>query len=219
MSTVKAIYAGLRALGLAEEDDRRDLYARVTGKRRLREMTPAEKEAVLEELRRTGFRGAAAAGRAGGRRLAGPYAPKLQALWIAGWNLALVRDRTDGALLSFVRRQSGIDHTRFLTEQADANRAIEGLKAWLARDGGVDWRPRRGRPAWEGAPGARVFAAQVSRACLAGLMRPDAMLADGLAAALGRRADPAALDARGWQAAMNALGARLRAAAAGARAA
>ena len=71
--------------------------------------------------------------------LTGPYAKALQALWIAGWNLGLVRDRRDSALLAFVTRQTGIEHTRFLIAQADAAKAVEALKAWLARDGGVVW--------------------------------------------------------------------------------
>jgi phage gp16-like protein len=64
---------------------------------------------------------------------------KLRALWIAGWNLGLVRDRTDRAMLAFLERQTGVSHTRFLKHPADATAAIEGLKAWLARDGGVIW--------------------------------------------------------------------------------
>lgn len=55
MSSTKAIYVGLRAVGLEDEEDRRDLYERVTGKRRLRAMSPADKSAVVDELRRLGF--------------------------------------------------------------------------------------------------------------------------------------------------------------------
>ena len=49
MSVVRSIYAGVRALGIAEEEDRRHIYERVTGKRSLRAMTPSEKDAVLDE--------------------------------------------------------------------------------------------------------------------------------------------------------------------------
>lgn len=56
MSAIKAIYAGLRAVGIADEDDRRALYERVTGKRSLRLMTAREQEGVVQELRRLGFK-------------------------------------------------------------------------------------------------------------------------------------------------------------------
>lgn len=83
MSAVKAIYAGARAVGIVEEDDRRDFFERVTGKRKLRDMTPADKETVVTELRRLGFKSNAR------RKLTGPFAKKLQALWISAWNLGL----------------------------------------------------------------------------------------------------------------------------------
>ncbi|MGC8201033.1 phage protein GemA/Gp16 family protein, partial [Salmonella enterica] len=70
----------------------------------LREMTPADKERVVAELRRLGFR------HVNRRDLDGPYAKKLQALWIAAWNLGLTRSRDDKALLAFVKRQTGLDH-------------------------------------------------------------------------------------------------------------
>lgn len=202
MSSVKAIYAGARSLGL-DEETRRGLYARVTGKARLREMTPRDKEAVLEELRRLGFRPGPSGG--GARQMEGPYAPKLRALWIAAWNLGLTRTRTDAALIAFVRRQTGIEHTRWLREPADAARAIEGLKAWLARDGGVDWSPRHGDPRWVRSNEGRIAFAQFRRGPWSGsfLDTLRAMLSDP-------QARPEALEKPDWHAAMNAMGAVIR---------
>lgn len=80
-----------------------------------------------------------AAPRTSASRASGKYAPVLQALWLSGHALGIVRDADDKALLAFVRRQTGMDHTRFLTDAAEARRAIEALKSWLAREGGVDW--------------------------------------------------------------------------------
>lgn len=134
MSAVKTIYAGIRALGIQDEDDRRDLFERVTGKRRLRLMTSADKDRVVAELRRLGFQGPTAR-----RLLTGPYAKKLQALWIAGWNLGLVHNRNDEAIIAFVKRQTGLDHARWLRDPDDGKRVVEALKDWLARDGGVVW--------------------------------------------------------------------------------
>lgn len=131
MKTTAAINVAWKARGL-DEDTARDVYERVTGKRRLTLMTSTEQQAVLAE-----FNGTPVAARAKG--LTGPYAKKLQALWIAGWNLGIVHDRRDSAMLSFIKRQTGIEHTAFLRAAADARKAVEALKGWLTRAGGVDW--------------------------------------------------------------------------------
>lgn len=204
MSVVKAIYAGIRAVGVAEEDDRRDLYERVTGKRRLREMTPSEKEAVLTELRRLGFRA-----RPGRRQLDGPYARKLQALWIAAWNLGLARSRDDKALLAFVARQTGIEHTRWLHDPHQAEKAVEALKAWTGR-AGVMWGNTNGHDFLRD-HGAKIAWAQwtilnpgASLTALEPFRREVATILDN-AAPLGN------LRAADWRAVSNALGIRVRA--------
>tara|TARA_R110002124_G_scaffold284368_1_gene461528 strand:- start:42898 stop:43515 length:618 start_codon:yes stop_codon:yes gene_type:complete len=131
MKTTAAINVAWKAQGL-DEDTARDVYERVTGKRRLTLMTSTEQRAVLAE-----FNGTPGGARAKG--LTGPYAKKLQALWIAGWNLGIVQDRRDSAMLSFIKRQTGLESTRFLRDATDAQRVVEALKAWLARMGGVEW--------------------------------------------------------------------------------
>lgn len=85
-------------------------------------------------------------GRSATGRASGPFAAKLQALWIAAFNLGVVRDADDRALFAFVERVTGISHTRFLREPTDAAKAIEAIKAMLVRDGHVTW-PRRSGPA------------------------------------------------------------------------
>lgn len=127
---IAAINIARKELGL-EEEDYRSLLHLVVGKTSLREMTAAEHGRVLDAM----------AARGVGRRqraLTGPYGAKLQALWISGWNLGLVRNREDEALLAFVKGQTGIDHTRFLRDAKDARKAVEALKKWLER-AGVAW--------------------------------------------------------------------------------
>lgn len=135
MKTIAAIHVAKKQLGL-DEDTYRAVLKRVTGKDSLKLMSGSEQMKVVEHFRQQGFKPASSAGR---KALAGPLAKKLQALWIGAWNLGLVKNRDDAALLAFVKRQTGIDHTRFLTHAADAAKAVEALKAWMARDGGVDW--------------------------------------------------------------------------------
>lgn len=206
MSAVKAIYAGAAAVGLTDDEDRRDFYHRVTGKRRLREMNGTEKEAVVAELRKLGFKPGPRT-----RSLTGPYARKLQALWISGWNLGLVDSARDAALLAFVKRQTGFEATRFLRDPMDAAKVIEGLKAWLARDGGVVWDPKP-CPAWLKEPAAKVALAQYFR------LTPDpggnlrAEFWQALAGAVPTdRMGLETLTAADWRAVVNHFGAQIRA--------
>lgn len=76
-------------------------------------------------------------------RVGGQYGRALQALWIAAYNLGVVEKRDDRALLAFVERQTGLSHTRFLHDPADARKAIEGLKGWIAREAKVSWPKNR----------------------------------------------------------------------------
>ncbi|MFC5393044.1 regulatory protein GemA [Bosea vestrisii] len=71
--------------------------------------------------------------------MTGRYGAKIRALWISGWNLGVVRDRSDEAACAFVERQTGVQRTAWLVEPAAGRAAIEALKAWLAREAGVEW--------------------------------------------------------------------------------
>lgn len=154
MSTITAIYGARKSAGL-DDDSARDLYERETGKRSLREMKPGEQVRVLQALRR--------AANGSPKTIAGPYARKLQALWLDAFNLGIVRDRRDGAMLAFVARQTGIERTEFLRDAAQAMRAVEGLKKWIARAGGVAWGDYDD-------PMDAVIAAQVKRLGLDGVL-------------------------------------------------
>ena len=133
MSKLAAIHVAKRELGL-DDDTYRDVLYRVTGRRSAKGMGYRDAQLVLDEFRRLGWQSKPAQ-----KGLEGPYAGKLQALWIAGFNLGVVRDRRDSAMLKFITRQTGIETTAFLRDAADARKAIEALKDWLAREGGVDW--------------------------------------------------------------------------------
>lgn len=117
-----------------DDEDWRDIMERVTGKRSLKDLGVGELHRLLDELHSAG----ALSPQPSGPALTGPYAPKLRALWLSGWNLGVVRNRTDAALLAFVKRMTGVDHTRFLRDAREAAKVIEALKAMLIRDGGVE---------------------------------------------------------------------------------
>lgn len=205
MSAVKIIYAGIRALEIDDEDDRRDLFERITGKRHLREMTASEKEGIVAELRRQGFRSQSPR-----RQIDGPYAKKLQALWISGWNLGLVRNREDAALIAFVKRQTGIDSTRWLRDPAAANKVIEALKDWLTRDGGVMWGNTNGCD-WLAENIAKVAWAQWRKLYPTASLRDTEAFRSRISAILGRDAVILGhLKAADWREIANALGQAIR---------
>lgn len=139
---IGAIHAIAKRIGL-DDDSRREVIASATGKRSSRELTMGEAISVIDRLKTIQGGGVEATAK-GARSLNGDYAPKLRALWISGWHLGVVRDRSDAALLTFLERQTGIAHTRFLRSATDARRVIEALKAWLAREAGVAWPRERG---------------------------------------------------------------------------
>lgn len=153
---IAAINVAKQRLGL-DDDTYRAKLAVITGKSSLRAMTEAERQAVLTVFRGEGFRPSPRTSAA--NHLTGRYAKKLQALWIAGWNLGLIKDRTDKALLSFVKHQTGLDHTRFLHHADDARAAIEGLKAWLRREAHVSFGNTNGHD-WLSKDGAKIAWAQ-----------------------------------------------------------
>lgn len=130
MSTINAIY-GARKSAALDDELARDIYERETGKRSLKAMTPGEQNRVLDALNRLSKPPLS--------KVEGPYAKKLIALWLDGWNLGVFADRRDESLIAFVKRQTHVDHTRFLRDAKQAQAVVEALKSWLAREAGVDW--------------------------------------------------------------------------------
>ena len=125
-----------------DEPQYRATLSRVTGRSSASDLTDRQLNAVLDEMQRLGWtpkpgRREATSTRAGG--LSGPYARKLRALWLAAYNLDLIDDPSDAAIVAFVKRQTGLAHERWMRDVRDAAKVIEALKAMLARDGRVSW--------------------------------------------------------------------------------
>jgi len=210
MSALAKIHIAKKQLGL-DDDTYRALLLRVVGKESSRDMSAAEHGRLLAEFERLGFNPASKAPRKGGKApaksLAGPYAKKLQALWIAGWNLGLIFDRQDSALLAFVSRQTGIERTDWLRDAASAQKAIEALKSWLARDGGVNWSVERMTPEHKQRHGYQIAAAQWLRLFPSGDM--GALWVE-VSAILKRSIVTTKPTDAEWITVMNTLGRRLR---------
>ena len=149
---IRRIHAEARSRGM-DKDARRDLQRRATGKESCADMTATELRSVIAEMDRSRD-----------RLPDSPMTGKVTALWISAWHLGVVRDRTDAACASWLRRQTGLDAAAWATPAAMA-KAVQALKSWLAREAGVDWRPhvslgRDGRVREVERPRARVLEAQ-----------------------------------------------------------
>ncbi len=134
---IRFVHARARELAI-DQDARRALQVRVTGHASCGDMTVAELERMAGELRR---------GNGVNRNPRGDGLPdtahrgKLWALWLSGWHLGVVDTPTEDALIAFIKRQTGLDAARWARDERHTAKAIEGLKAWLAREAGVDWSP------------------------------------------------------------------------------
>lgn len=131
-----AVHAKARDLGL-DEAARRGLQEYVTGHASTADMDAGQLRAVLAELDRR-------SGRGGQRRDELPDIPTMRratALWLSAWNLGLVSDPSQTALCAYIRRQTGLDAARWAKSVGDQRKVVEGLKQWLTRAAGVDWRP------------------------------------------------------------------------------
>lgn len=145
-SLIAKLHVAKRDLRL-DDDTYRAVLVAETGKASARDMGPAELAAAIEGMKRRGWVDRPKP--AGARKIGGKYAGVLRALWIAAWNLGIARDRTDKALTAWVKRQTGIDNPTWLTDPADARKAIEALKRWIAREMRDQWPSRSERtPGW-----------------------------------------------------------------------
>jgi len=203
MTALSALHTVRTRIGL-DEDCFRDLCMRITGKRSTRAMNDNERYAVRDRM--LADYPAAARPRKSKNRLSGPYAKKLQALWISGWNLGLVKNRNDEALIAFVKRQTGIQSMNWLRDPNDADKAVEALKKWLER-AGVDWTVDSLLPKWTKIPGYKIAMAQVKIL----EHRPGSTLLTDIALNCTGKKSAKEMTARDWIKVMNELGERIRA--------
>lgn len=101
---IRAIHSYARAAGL-DEDSRRDFMERETGKRSSSDLDVRQAIRVIDGLKKlapTATRPRRPA--KGSLELDGAFVPKIRALWISGWLLGVVREKTDEAMVAFVQR-------------------------------------------------------------------------------------------------------------------
>lgn len=133
---IKTIKAGQRALGL-DDETYRDLLEVHTGKRSAADLTLDEGKIVIEAMRQAGFDRGGRPGRRRGRAEETRQQAMVRRLWGDLYALGSIEHGGEEALNRWLERTCGVSARRFLKRAADANKAIEGLKDMLARDGCV----------------------------------------------------------------------------------
>ena len=136
-SSIQIIQTLRRKAGM-DDDTYRDFLERETGKRSTKDLNEAQSGRVIAKLRVIVPYDATRAKKAKtevkpSSLATGAFASKLRALWLTAYNLGLVQDYRDTALIAFVQRQTGVSHTRFFIEPLLASKAIEGIKAIIVR--------------------------------------------------------------------------------------
>lgn len=129
MNTIAIINIARQQLGM-DEETMRALYVRVAGVSSLRVMTERQRLAVVEELKRKGFRV-----RKSGKTLPAstkPYIRLIHALWKSCHRGGVIQDGSRKALRSFVKERTGTDDPDFLTYD-QASPLIEALKGMERR--------------------------------------------------------------------------------------
>lgn len=136
-----AIHMAQKALGLSA-DDASALKLAVTGKASSADMSAAQRSQYLAHLSGLQERAGLIAPRPAKR----PYVQrsvdddqderwgKARALWHALAGAGVVRTNTDAALMAYVKRQTRLEHWRFLNSY-QVNGVIEALKGWCMRSG------------------------------------------------------------------------------------
>lgn len=140
-----AIHMAQKALGLTA-DDATSLKLAVTGQASAGNMTAAQRRQYLAHLSGLQARNAEARGQKPAYQ---PQRPaytrniddeqddrwsKARAIWHALAVAGVVRTDTDDALMNYIKRQTPVEHWRFLNSY-QMNAVIEALKRWARRAG------------------------------------------------------------------------------------
>jgi len=116
-----------------DRDAARDLKLQVIGKASSGDMTDAERRNYLKHLHSVQKRTTRPPARRSADDQHDDRWSKARALWAALAAAGRVRVDTDAALLSYVKRQTGVEQWRWLNGY-QINAVIESLKKWAARE-------------------------------------------------------------------------------------
>ena len=134
---IRLIHVARRDLDMADDTYRTLVAQLAAGKTSSADCTIPELERIIDHLKKAGFkvRKPKAAKPAESRALAtDAESRKLRAVWLLLHQIGATHSNTEAALAAYVKRMTGVDDLHFARRPSDKFRAIEGLKAWAARE-------------------------------------------------------------------------------------
>lgn len=133
---IRLIHVAKRDLQL-DDDTYRAILQRVGGKDSSSDLTVPELEKVLEHMKRSGFKVRSKAKQPAPAKSSRPLAQdaeskKIRALWLFMHQIGVVKNPSEEALASYVKRITGVDALQWINgDQAET--LIESLKKWAMR--------------------------------------------------------------------------------------
>lgn len=134
---IKLIHVARRDINMADDTYRTLVAQLADGKTSSADCTIPELERIIDHLKKAGFkvRKPNAVKPTETRALAtDAESRKLRAVWLLLHQIGATHSNTEAALAAYVKRMTGVDDLHFARRPADKYRAIEGLKAWAARE-------------------------------------------------------------------------------------
>lgn len=156
-----------------EEEDYRLVLERVTGQRSAADLSVAQLDAALAEMKRLGWEAQKRSGPASGRA-SNPAAKKARAMLISLGLMGVIRNTSEAALNAFARRQTGIERLSWVN-QSHVYKLIEALKAIASRNGWNQSTEGLADPVWT--LKLRLCEAILARLIAAGIEQPGTALA------------------------------------------
>lgn len=134
---IRLIHIAKAQLQLDEDVYRDILRSKAKGKDSSTELTVLELDAVLEHMKRGGFKVKGAPQKAPRtartRRMADdPEAKKIRALWLLLRDLGVLKNASEEALAAYVKRMTKVDDLHWINGH-QAETVIESLKKWAMR--------------------------------------------------------------------------------------
>lgn len=126
------IHIGKKELGL-NDDIYRDILWQAGGVESAKDLTWQGRQAVIARMIELGWKPKTARPAKQTRPLAAdPQSKKIRAIWLELHEAGKVRDSSESALASYVKRMTNIAALQWLNTH-QASRVIEALKQWLER--------------------------------------------------------------------------------------
>ncbi len=130
-SLIKLIHVGRRELALDDDTYRAIIQAKAGGKTSSADCTLEELDAVVKYLKRSGFQVRHSKPQKSRKLDTSAEATKVRALWLLLHQIGEVRDPSEAALASYVRRMAKVDDLHWAGPKIYT--LIETLKKWAQR--------------------------------------------------------------------------------------